>query len=257
MNNELVTVIIPTYNRFNFIKNSIKSVIEQTYQNIEIIVVNDCSTQPEYYTFDWKKKFGDKFYILHLPRNSKDIFGFPSPGGHARNMGMMIAKGEYIAFLDDDDYFLPTKIETQIKMMKQYNCKLSCTESVVGNGIYDKNKQYSNYCYKGMLWRKIIRTIKKIGGWTLICKMYENDVNVWDKICLQANFTAGGSTMIIKKELIKQAGYFPIMSYMDDWEYWKELIKHSNMVYIKTPLAYIDLGHGSGINYNRSEIIIN
>ena len=114
-----VSVIIPTYNRFHYLLNAIKSVKEQTYKNIEIIVVNDCSIQKEYYLFDFKKNFGDEFYILHLPKNSKEIFGIVSPGGHARNIGMMLSSGTYIAFLDDDDYFLPSKIEKQLKLMKK------------------------------------------------------------------------------------------------------------------------------------------
>ena len=52
-----VSVIIPTYNRFKYLLNAIKSVKQQTYSNIEIIVVNDCSTQEDYYTFDFKKEF--------------------------------------------------------------------------------------------------------------------------------------------------------------------------------------------------------
>jgi glycosyltransferase involved in cell wall biosynthesis len=48
-----VSVIIPTYNRFEYLLRTIKSVIEQTYSNLEIIIVNDCSTQKEYYEYDW------------------------------------------------------------------------------------------------------------------------------------------------------------------------------------------------------------
>ena len=51
-----VSVVIPTYNRFKYLMHAIKSVKEQTYKNIEIVVVNDCSTQKEYYTFDYKKE---------------------------------------------------------------------------------------------------------------------------------------------------------------------------------------------------------
>ena len=50
-----VSVVIPTYNRFKYLLNTIQSVKEQTYKNIEIIVVNDCSTEQEYYNYDWEK----------------------------------------------------------------------------------------------------------------------------------------------------------------------------------------------------------
>ena len=52
---EKVSVVIPTFNRFNFLLNTIESVKNQTHKNIEIIVVNDCSTQNEYYEYDWDK----------------------------------------------------------------------------------------------------------------------------------------------------------------------------------------------------------
>ena len=51
---DIVSVIIPTFNRFKYLLNTIKSVKEQTYNNIEIIVVNDCSTEKEYYEYNWK-----------------------------------------------------------------------------------------------------------------------------------------------------------------------------------------------------------
>ena len=59
-----VSVVIPTYNRFKYLLNAIISILTQTYKNIEIIVVNDGSTEDEYYKYDFKKIFGDNFYIL-------------------------------------------------------------------------------------------------------------------------------------------------------------------------------------------------
>jgi glycosyltransferase involved in cell wall biosynthesis len=62
---ELVSVIIPTYNRFKFVLNTIESVKNQTYKNFEIIVINDCSTEKEYYTYDWNTQYPD-IKIIHL-----------------------------------------------------------------------------------------------------------------------------------------------------------------------------------------------
>ena len=61
----LVSVVIPTYNRFEYLLDAIQSVKNQTYSNIEIIVVNDCSTQEQYYSFD----FGSSVKIYYLPQN--------------------------------------------------------------------------------------------------------------------------------------------------------------------------------------------
>lgn len=90
-----VSVIIPTYNRFSFLLNTIKSIKEQTYKNIEIIVINDCSIQKEYNEYDWKV---NNIIIIHLKENSKKKFGFAC-AGFVRNKGIEIATGKYIAFL--------------------------------------------------------------------------------------------------------------------------------------------------------------
>ena len=111
-----VSVIIPTYNRFQYLLNTIKSVKGQTYSNIEIIVVNDRSTQNEYYDYDWEK---NNITIIHLAKNSKEVFGYACAGGYQRNFGIKISTGKYIAFCDDDDIWFPNKIELQIKAMKK------------------------------------------------------------------------------------------------------------------------------------------
>lgn len=67
----IVSVIIPTFNRFKFLLNKINSIKEQTYKNLQIIVVNDCSTENEYDEYDWIE---NNINIIHLKENTKDIF---------------------------------------------------------------------------------------------------------------------------------------------------------------------------------------
>ena len=245
-----VSVIIPTYNRFKYLLNAIRSVKEQTYKNIEVIVVNDCSTQEEYYTFDFKKEFGDNVYITNLPINSRKTFGNICGGGNSRNIGMMLASGSYIAFLDDDDYFLPTKIEKQVKAMKEKNCSISCTEAYGGNGPYNSDSTYRVWHYQGMHWDDLKSIFTTNNRKQLLDKMYENDINIWGEEEINIhNCTCGGASIMMKKELIKHAGYFPLKSYAEDWAYWKEIIKYSKCVFIREPLTYIDCNHGDGRNY--------
>ena len=106
--NELVSVVIPSYNRFKFLTNAISSVLNQTYQNFEIIVVNDGSTEKEYYS----SSFSDKVKVLNLKNNQRDILGYVS-NEYVRNIGIKEAKGKYLAFLDDDDVWMPKKLEIQ------------------------------------------------------------------------------------------------------------------------------------------------
>ncbi|HHW36017.1 MAG TPA: glycosyltransferase [Bacillales bacterium] len=103
----LVSVIIPTFNCEEYIDKAIESLLEQSYRNIEIIVVDDGST-------DSTRKVLSKF--------DKDIIYFYKKNGgeaSARNYGLSKATGEYIAFLDADDYYDPIKIEKQINVMIQ------------------------------------------------------------------------------------------------------------------------------------------
>jgi teichuronic acid biosynthesis glycosyltransferase TuaG len=116
---DLVSVIIPTFNRFKYLLNTIKSVKKQTYSNIEIIVINDCSTEKDYYDYDWN---GNNIKIIQLEKNSKKIFGYGCVG-FVRNKGIEIASGKYIAFCDDDDIWFPNKIELQIKEISKTNWK--------------------------------------------------------------------------------------------------------------------------------------
>lgn len=135
MNTDLVSVIIPTYNRFKYLLNTIKSIKEQTYTNIEIIVVNDCSTEKEYYDYNWD----NNVKIIHLDKNSKTLMGYAC-AGYVRNKGIEKSSGKYIAFCDDDDIWFPNKIEYQIHAIKKTGCKMSSTDGLIGKGVYDSTK---------------------------------------------------------------------------------------------------------------------
>ena len=102
-NNPLVSVIIPSYNRYDMLLNAIDSVKKQTYPNVEIIVVADVCEDNRY---DLLKDDKDITYIQIDKRAGNPCF--------ARNTGIEISKGEYIAFLDDDDMWLPEKLEIQL-----------------------------------------------------------------------------------------------------------------------------------------------
>lgn len=104
----LVSVIIPTYNRLDYIGQAIESVLKQTYTHYEILVVDDGST------IDVKKVLEPYLgNIAYIYQKNEGL-------GSARNTGITHSKGKYLAFLDDDDLFEPRKLEVQVRILEKY-----------------------------------------------------------------------------------------------------------------------------------------
>lgn len=241
MDEDKVTVVIPTYNRFKYLINTIKSVKEQTHTNIEIIVVNDCSTEKDYYQYNWGEQ---NVRIIHLSENSKTKFGFACPGGYQRNFGIKEATGNYIAFCDDDDIWFPQKLELQLKAMKENDCKMSCTDGLIGNGIYDKTKSYKKYNKEHFL--NILKNIYKNKGSSLM----ENGFPlIWNSDFFKVHNCAICSSVVIKKDIIDQVGEFIVARHSEDYEYWRRTVELTNCVYVDEPCIYYDSGHGDGQCY--------
>lgn len=230
---DLVSVIIPTYNRFKYLLNTINSVKSQTYKNIEIIVVNDCSTEKEYYEYN----YGNNVKIINLPENSRIKFGYPCVG-YVRNIGIQESNGKYIAFCDDDDIWLPDKIKMQINDMKKTGCKFSCTEGLYGSGIYNPDTKYLKYFGE---------------------KFYDFHYNVYNQNIpeiLNLNFIKKAnciicSSAVVEKEILTKINNFKTISMnnFEDYDCWKRSLEHTNCVFVNTPLVYYDSEHGDGRNY--------
>lgn len=159
----LVSVIMPSWNTSNFIAESIQSVIDQTYENWELIIVDDCSTDN---TDEVVAKFTDK--RIRYFKNEKN-----SGAALSRNRALRDARGEWIAFLDSDDLWNPDKLEHQINFMNEHGYTLSYTEYekideeskplriyVSGPEKVNKHKMY-NYDYIGQL--TMMYNAKKFG----------------------------------------------------------------------------------------------
>lgn len=116
----LISIITPAYNAEKFIGETIKSVQQQTYQNWELIIVDDCSKDYTSVLVNDYVKEDHRIRLIKAPQN----------GGvaKARNIGLENAKGDYIAFVDSDDLWMPEKLEKQLAYMQASGCVLSYTD---------------------------------------------------------------------------------------------------------------------------------
>ena len=156
MNNSLVSVCIGTYNREHYIRECLDSVLAQTWPNIEIIVVDDHSTDR---TVEYIQSYGDRVRVFIRSTNS----GIPAI---PRNHAIEKARGDYISFLDSDDIWYPEKIQKQVELMvSNPSIALSHTSCMVINHCSESvgvRHQHSipetGYCFKELLKQCFITT---------------------------------------------------------------------------------------------------
>lgn len=185
---ELVSVIIPTYSRPVYLKRAINSVLNQTYKNIEVVVVDD--NNPE-----TKHRKETENVMLEFLENSKVKYVRHSKnrnGSAARNTGIEGSNGYYIALLDDDDEFLPLKIEKQIEALNKLDSSYG--------GVYCN--------YQQLLKDQIIGKYKNV-----------ETGNIVESLLLCNNSICGGSTLLLKRSVLVDLKGFDI-SFLryQDWE---------------------------------------
>ncbi|MBR2907062.1 MAG: glycosyltransferase family 2 protein [Clostridia bacterium] len=137
---DLVSIIMPTYNCGAFIAETIRSVQAQTYSQWEIVIVDDCSTDDTKAVVDEFMKDDDRIKYHCLEENSGAAV--------ARTHAMALAEGEYMAFLDSDDLWMPDKLEKQLAFMQENGYAFSCT-------AYEQIDEESNSL------GRVIKTVKR------------------------------------------------------------------------------------------------
>lgn len=165
-----VSVIIPTYNRGEVLEQAIKSVLNQTYQNYEIIVVDDGSTDNTHRILE---KYGHKI------RYYSKLHGGVSS---SRNFGLEKSEGSWVAFLDSDDYWLPAKLERQIEFVRQNPEFLivQTDEKWIRRGKFvnpmQKHRKYGGWIFKQCLPLCIVSPSA-----VMVHQRVFNDVGVFDE----------------------------------------------------------------------------
>ncbi|MFV0572541.1 MAG: glycosyltransferase family 2 protein [Xanthomarina gelatinilytica] len=195
MDKPLVSIIIPTYNSETYVQEAVSSAINQIYRPIEIIVVDDGSTD------------GTSGLFPHFEEQGVKCFRIENGGAsYARNKGLEQAKGEYIQFLDADDVLVPSKIEKQLMFMQKQHADLSYTPWVdfIERPEESQNKQF-RFEY---LDHSKTRTGKEL--------MLSYGMDNWFIITV---------AWLVKKELIEKAGYWnPAKCPNDDGEYFSRVL---------------------------------
>ena len=173
----LVSVIIPTYKRSDMLMKAIKSVLSQTYTNIELIVVNDNEVGDLYslVLYDMIKKIDDdRLVFLEQEKHIN--------GAAARNAGIKIAKGEYIAFQDDDDYWDKNKLERQVRLLSSLDNSygaVACMKKIYRNGkLMSASLPFSE---KNLLLHLIEGTVSLGTGSVLIRRAALDDTGYFDE----------------------------------------------------------------------------
>ena len=152
---ELISVIIPLYNSEHLIKETLASVLSQTYQNIEVLVVDDCSTDSSYAIVEELAKKDNRIKLFKNEVNSGAAV--------SRNVGLKNSTGRYIAYVDADDLWKEDKLEKQIKFLKENKIGFSCCGyNVINENGVDQNKEIfmpNKVTYKKFLRNTILQTV--------------------------------------------------------------------------------------------------
>ena len=213
MNQPLVSVVIPNYNYEKFITETIESVLAQTYKNIEIIVVDDGSKDK---SLEVLAEFGDKIQVVQQKNAGVSA---------ARNHGVSLSKGAFIAFLDADDVWLPEKLERQIEKFNQ--------DSEVG----------LVHCSMTLINLKNEPIGENISG-------QEGWVSEEFLIFERGVVIGAGSTALVKREIFDAVGGFDLrLSTAADWDFCYQVSRRYKIGFVSEPLVLYRM-HGTNMHGN-------
>lgn len=214
-----VTVIIPAYNAMNYLSETVSSVLKQTFTDFEVLIINDGSTDS---IVTWASEITEE--RVHLI--SQENQGLPG----ARNTGIRYAQGEYIALLDADDLWEPTKLEKQVQCFQQNP---------------DVGVVYT--------WTLLIDEYGKPTG-----RIFASQAqgNVWKEL-LETDVISNGSSAIVRRECFETVGVFDrTLTSAEDLDMWLRIAAHYSFAVIKEPLT-LYRQYSSSMSKNRQRMFQN
>lgn len=217
-----VSVIIPTYNRKEYVQEAIDSVLAQTYTDYEIIVIDDGSSDATGEAL--RARYGDRIHYIWQENQGESA---------ARNYGIGISQGEYVALLDSDDLWLPDKLAKQTDVLDRNPDKvLVFTAS----------------------W-KIDATGQRLESLPLCSNVDESQLTL-ESLCLKNAMGSAVSTVLIRRNTLELVGRFdPTIRYGEDWDLWLKLRRQGAFISLNEPLACYRQHAGSQWHYPSPETI--
>lgn len=219
--NPLISVVIPSYNSAKFLPTAVSSVVDQTYKNFEIIIVDDCSN-------DDTERVVKTFSLSN--RNIKYIKHDENKGlSSARNTGIMAAKGDFIAFLDADDIWSPRKLEYQYRKFED-NPKLGVV--FTGYTLIDLNKRIRReYCPP----------------------RFNNQYDFARNLLVRNIVTGSASSVMTKKECFEKVGLFDTaLKAAEDWDMWMRIAHNFTFGAVESPcVTYVEHSQNMSRNIER------
>lgn len=209
-NEELVSVIMPTYNAGKYLAGSIASILRQTHRNLELLITDDGSTDPlTLQTLRDMERNDGRVDVLFLDANHG--------AGYARNKSIERARGRYIAFCDSDDLWAADKLERQLAFMGERRCALSCAAYT----LFDSARQ-----------REVGICVPPA---TITFAMMRRDNKV------------GCLTAVYDTQMLGRKYYMPTLRKRQDWALFLQIVRDCKVCYAcpGEPLASYNIRRGS------------
>lgn len=237
--NPLVSVVIPAYNCERYIEESVRSALRQTLEDLEIIIIDDSSTDDTYEIL-LRLAAGDN--RVRILQNEKNL-----GVADTRNRAFDEARGQYIAFLDGDDIWLPNKLEMQLALMEEVNCDFCCTSySFINENGQAIGKPY--LVSRAISLEKLIGE-NMIGCSTVLCKAEilkqyrmrseyaHEDYALWLELLRDGYLADGINEPLMKYRVLKGSrSKNKIRSAVNRWKIYSNLL---NMGFLKSCKAFL------------------
>ena len=212
----VVSIIIPTYNRQHLVQETIDSVFRQTYTDWELIVVDDGSIDDTRGALG--KRYGSSIRYIYQNNQGESA---------ARNRGIAAARGTYVAFLDSDDLWLPSKLQIQVDLM----------DADANLGLVSTQSYWMNH--EGLRLKRLPQGHEQA----------TSDIS-WADLVLGNAIAGGGSTAMVRRRCFELAGAFDTsIHFGEEWDLWLRIARHFKARQISEPLSFYRINPGGQRNW--------